>query len=284
LKLSEEDQVVGSEKGEDVSIMGEKQCLRRVVMEERRVPREVIKCTHSTHRSCHTSYITEYTSYQEEECRESFVKDCFISFSKSLTKHFIDVCTETLVKNCSLQAEPVCSSEAVTSCATVQDFRTVQEVRPHCRLEEKSVPCSSSSLLSNCSVKVTRCELVSTNVTRLRPTTSCSRDQVEVCGPGACPLVKGQTQCRREKKAVIQQVPEEKCSLSVRPDCRTVTRLVPRLKPKEECKEVPQELCVRVTEGVEVEKRPVIKLWCFSPRFPRDGRLPPQGRAEMQEG
>ena len=72
-----------------------------------------------------------------------------------------------------------------------------------------------------------RCELVSTNVTRLRPTTSCSRDQVvkssfwklqscqmwslssskvEVCGPGACPLVKGQTQCRKEKKAVIQQV------------------------------------------------------------------------------
>ena len=132
---------------------------------------------------------------------------------------------------------------------------TFQEVRPQCRLEEKSVPCSSSSLLSNCSVKVTRsgfickhndkvvlgkimpsrrgwwiffrCELVSTNVTRLRPKTSCSRDQVvkssfwklqscqmwslssskvEVCGPGACPLVKGQTQCRREKKAVIQQV------------------------------------------------------------------------------
>ena len=128
-------------------------------------------------------------------------------------------------------------------------------MRPQCRLEEKSVPCSSSSLLSNCSVKVTRsgfilqvqwqsgpwqdyaikermvnffrCELVSTNVTRLRPKTSCSRDQVvkssfwklqscqmwsfssskvEVCGPGACPLVKGQTQCRREKKAVIQQV------------------------------------------------------------------------------
>ena len=74
LKLSEEEQEVGSEKGEEVAIMGEKQCLRRVVMEERRVPRqvfsevivillfsltrEVIKCTHSTHRSCHTSYIT----------------------------------------------------------------------------------------------------------------------------------------------------------------------------------------------------------------------------------
>ena len=41
LKLSEEDQVVGNEKGEEVAIMGEKQCLRRVVMEERRVPRQV---------------------------------------------------------------------------------------------------------------------------------------------------------------------------------------------------------------------------------------------------
>ena len=70
-----------------------------------------------------------------------------------------------------------------------------------------------------------RCELVSKNVTRLRPITSCSRDpvimtmmmlnitiitmiidQVEVCGPGPCPLVRGKTLCRREKKAVIQQV------------------------------------------------------------------------------
>ena len=29
------------------------------------------------------------------------------------------------------------------------------------------------------------------------------------------------------------------------------------------------QVCVRVTEGIETEKRPVIKLWCFSPRFPR---------------
>ena len=29
------------------------------------------------------------------------------------------------------------------------------------------------------------------------------------------------------------------------------------------------QVCVRVTEGIEIEKRPVIKLWCFSPRFPR---------------
>ena len=94
-----------------------------------------------------------------------------------------------------------------------------------------------------------------------------------------------------------------------------ITALYFRLKPKEECKEVPQEVstsylseflissfflgtygccdifrafvgyrgifmalvsyktdaqvCVRVTEGIEIEKRPVIKLWCFSPRFPR---------------
>jgi len=253
-------------------------------MEERRVPREVIKCTHSTHRSCHTTYVTEYTSYQEEKCRESFVKDCFITFSKSLTKHLIDVCTETLAKNCSLQAEPVCSSEPVTSCKTIQDVRTLQEVRPQCRLEETKVPCSSKSHQNNCSVRVTRCELISANVTRLRPTTSCSRDPVEVCGPGPCPLVRGETLCRRESKAVIQQVPEEKCSLSVRPDCRTVTRLVPRLKPREECKDVPQEVCVRLTEGSEIEKRPVIKLWCFTPRFPRKGRLPPQRIEQRREG
>ena len=31
-------------------------------------------------------------------------------------------------------------------------------------------------------------------------------NQVEVCGPGPCPLVRGETLCRRESKAVIQQV------------------------------------------------------------------------------
>ena len=40
LKLSEEGEEGGSEKGEEVAIMGERQCLRRVVMEERRVPRQ----------------------------------------------------------------------------------------------------------------------------------------------------------------------------------------------------------------------------------------------------
>ena len=29
------------------------------------------------------------------------------------------------------------------------------------------------------------------------------------------------------------------------------------------------QVCVRLREGSEVEKRPVIKLWCFTPRFPR---------------
>ena len=33
-----------------------------------------------------TISVAEYTSYQEEECRESFVKDCFITFAKALTK------------------------------------------------------------------------------------------------------------------------------------------------------------------------------------------------------
>ena len=86
-----------------------------------------------------------------------------------------------------------------------------QEMKPKCRLEEASVPCSSKTQQNNCSVRVTRCEdhdddveddhhddqdeldgendhtkaflpprceLVSANVTRLRPTTSCSRDPV----------------------------------------------------------------------------------------------------------
>ena len=43
---------------------------------------EVVTCDHSYDQRCHTSYITNYESQQEEECEENFRKTCFIEYEK----------------------------------------------------------------------------------------------------------------------------------------------------------------------------------------------------------
>ena len=41
---------------------------------------------------------------------------------------------------------------------------------------------------------------------------------------------------------IVHKVPEERCSLQPRYVCSMVSKLVPRLEPKEECIQVPREV------------------------------------------
>ena len=71
-----------------------------------------------------------------------------------------------------------------------------------------------------------------------------------------------------EKKIVlffISQVPEETCNLKPKKQCKSVTRLVPNLKPVEECTDVPKEVCSKNKLPPRVVKKPVTKKWCYSP-------------------
>ena len=43
---------------------------------------DVVQCDHSYDKRCHTTYVTNYVSQQEEECEENFRKTCFIEYEQ----------------------------------------------------------------------------------------------------------------------------------------------------------------------------------------------------------
>merc|ERR1712227_1098375 len=54
-----------------------KRCIDKVEMIEEIEYDDVVHCDHSYDRRCHTTYVTQYESQQEEECEENFRKSCF---------------------------------------------------------------------------------------------------------------------------------------------------------------------------------------------------------------
>ena len=58
--------------------------------------------------------------------------------------------------------------------------------------------------------------------------------------------------------------PEERCELQPRQVCRSLTRLLPRLKEVQECLEVPLELCATSRVNPRQVKRPSLLTWCYS--------------------
>ena len=44
-----------------------------------------------------------------------------------------------------------------------------------------------------------------------------------------------------------------------------MTKLVPLLKPHENCIDVPKEVCVRQRKNPRRVQKPIIKKWCYTP-------------------
>merc|ERR1719317_164540 len=59
-----------------------KKCIDKVEMVEETEYDDVVQCDHSYDKRCHTTYVTNYESQQEEECEENFRKSCFIEYEK----------------------------------------------------------------------------------------------------------------------------------------------------------------------------------------------------------
>ena len=59
-----------------------KRCIDKVEMVEETEYDDVVQCDHSYDRRCHTTYVTQYESQQEEECVENFRKSCFIEYEQ----------------------------------------------------------------------------------------------------------------------------------------------------------------------------------------------------------
>merc|ERR1711992_281127 len=64
---------------------------------------EVVQCDHSYDRRCHTTYVTQYESQQEEECEENFRKNCFIEYEQIAFNETAEICRTPLVKDCDIQ-------------------------------------------------------------------------------------------------------------------------------------------------------------------------------------
>ena len=52
---------------------------------------------------------------------------------------------------------------------------------------------------------------------------------------------------------------------------RHVTKLVPRLVPKQECVNVPKEICARSKINPRKVNKPAIQKWCYEPEDGQTG-------------
>ena len=84
--------------GEDVAVdfgavaAAGKKCIDKVEMVEETEYDDVVQCDHSYDKRCHTTYVTNYESQQEEECEENFRKTCFIEYEQVSGNHIPAYC------------------------------------------------------------------------------------------------------------------------------------------------------------------------------------------------
>ena len=57
-------------------------------------------------KKCHTTYVTRYSQYEEEECRTSYKKNCLLRPDKVEVEEMVEVCRTPMVKNCSVSSGP----------------------------------------------------------------------------------------------------------------------------------------------------------------------------------
>merc|ERR1712055_148716 len=88
-----------------------KRCIDKVEMVEETEYDETVQCDHSYDRRCHTTYVTQYESQQEEDCDENFRKNCFIEYEQIAFNETAKVCRTPLVKDCDIQGPEICRTE-----------------------------------------------------------------------------------------------------------------------------------------------------------------------------
>merc|ERR1712179_256218 len=102
-----------------------KRCIDKVEMVEETEYDDVVQCDHSYDRRCHTTYVTNYESQQEEECEENFRKSCFIEYEAKAITETVQVCRTPLVKDCDVQGPEICRTES--ECWTKQEVHDVED-------------------------------------------------------------------------------------------------------------------------------------------------------------
>ena len=83
-----------------------------------------------------------------------------------------------------------------------------------------------------------------------------------------CGLREGPVECQEKMKDVIISNPVEECHMKPIKTCKMVTKLVPGLKPVQECVDVPKEVCATNRVNPHLVKKPSIMKWCYTPPTP----------------
>merc|ERR1712214_270422 len=249
-----------------IAAAGER-CIDKVVMVEETEYDDIIECKHSYSQKCHTTYTTDFEPQQEEECEENFIKSCFIDYKKVASEETIQFCHTPLV----------CEGEGPEECKTVYESQCQTSYHEH-EVEDDVVSCET--------VQEEKCEDVTQGYTtekkcttwpkqvctsdkqivkKYSPETECQKVPRELCGPSGCELTPGPEECFDKKETIVQEVPEETCNLEPQKSCKFVTKLVPHLKPTEECVDIPKEVCSRSRQNPRKVQKPVVKKWCYVP-------------------
>jgi len=246
-----------------------KRCIDKVEMVEETEYDDVVQCDHSYDKRCHTTYVTNYESQQEEDCQENYRKNCFIEYEQIAFNETVAVCRTPLVKDCDVQGPEICRTEYESECWTKQEVHDVEDDVVECEtvIEEK---CEDETSGYTTNTKCSKwpkevCKVSKKPVKKYTPVTGCTKEPRELCAPAGCGFKEGQEECYDKVQTVVQDAPKEQCSLEPQRTCKHVTKLVPKLSPREECVDVPKEVCTRSRTNPRKVKKPVVKKWCYVP-------------------
>lgn len=246
-----------------------RRCVDKVMMREETEYDEIMTCIHDYDNRCHTTYVTVYEPHQEEECDEKFKKECDITYEDHAVSEKVEECRTSFVPDCDLKEQQECQTVFDTECTTRQKVHNVTEHIPEC-LTVNMTKCRPQTVglvtEERCEVwPVQRCEVKEVNVVKTTPETKCEKVGRRMCPPPGCGLSEGPVECQEKMRDVIISNPVEECHMNPIKTCKMVTKLVPGLKPVQECVDVPKEVCATNRVNPHTVKRPSIMKWCYTP-------------------
>jgi len=209
----------------------------------------ILECTHKNIEQCHYTYITFFKPTQEQTCEENFEKICQITFTQKAIRETVKKCYRPVEKVCGGQDQPEYGQAQSLYGQPQQEFGQPDnnEAPEECRTVYES----------SCTTRY-----VEKSPGKFIGDTKCEKLPVEICGQG-CTTQEGPEECHNKDIDTLVDVPEESCDLNPQKTCRMVTKLVPSLKPKQECTIVPKETCNLKFTQPQIIKKPLRTEWCL---------------------
>jgi len=224
----------------------------------------ILECTHKNIEQCHYTYITYFKPTQERTCDENFEKICQITFKQEAMRETVKKCYRPIEKVCNSQAQPEYGQAQ-------QGYGQPQQ--EYGQPEDNQAPQECRTVYeSSCTTRY-----VEKSPGKFVGDTKCEKLPVEICGQG-CTTQEGPEECHNKDIDTLVDVPEETCDLNPQKTCRMMTKLVPSLKPKQECTTVPKETCQLKFTQPQITKKPLRTEWCLEdePEAPQPSYGSPQ--------